>query len=246
MSEPLAIAQLLRNHAALKQRKGLFQGRQMTFFRYKRFVRALTSPEYQKHSKGNPERYPAVPTDADHASDEARKVFVSLISSQVIVPCQKLHSSECKEHDLKPNKDFPHLVLKSETALGPDEYYMWNYNPKSWWDYLIVSGVVLGILAVVCYPLWPYSMRRGAYYVSWAALGLLMVFFGIALIRLVLYLISLPIASAKGGFWLFPNLFEDCGVLESFKPLYGFGDRDTYSYLKKLKRQKKKQQSKIK
>lgn len=230
-----AVAKLLRHHRELKQRKGLFQSRQVDFFRYKRFVRALQSSEYAKKSEMQPEAYPPVGTD-----EAARDVFISLIRAQLVVPCVKLHSSECKEHGLKPSKDFPTLILSNKAVLQPDEYYVWNYNPKTVTDYLIVVGVIAAILALVSYPLWPALMRRASYYVSLGALGLLGLFFVLAIVRLVIYLVSLPFTKSQGGFWIFPNLFEDCGVIESFKPLYGYGDKECYSYLKKMKRNKRK------
>lgn len=243
---PVHVADLLRRHKELKQRQGFFQSRQVDFFRYKRFVRALKSSDYTKKSKSQPGFYPPITGETEEEKDaKAREVFITLIKSQLVVPAVKLHSHECKEHDLKPNKDFPNLILSNKATLQPNEYYVWNYYPKSIWDYLIVVGVVVGILALVCYPLWPVSMRRGSYYVSLGALGLLLVFFVVAIIRLVVYIFSLLVTKKEtGGFWLFPNLFEDCGVIESFKPLYGFGEVDSYSYIKKMKRMKKKQAKK--
>ncbi|CCC69184.1 hypothetical protein NCAS_0C01940 [Naumovozyma castellii] len=236
----LAIAKLLRHHRELKQRKGLFQTRHVDFFRFKRFERALKSPEYIKKSTNQPDLYPPVTgTEDEHAS--ARNLFIMLIKAQYVVPCQKLHNQDCKNHGLKANKDYPNLILSSKATLQPDEYYVWNYNPKSITDYLIVIGVVSVILALACYPLWPRSMRRGSYYVSMGCLMLLCGFFVVAIIRLILYVLSLLVIKKKGGFWLFPNLFEDCGVLDSFKPLYGFGEKDSYSYIKKMKRMKRKQ-----
>lgn len=117
---------------------------------------------------------------------------------------------------------------------------MWNYNPKTLTDYLIVIGVISAILALVCYPLWPMFMRRGSYYLSMGALGLLGLFFAMAIVRLIIYLVTLPLTKSQGGFWIFPNLFEDCGVLESFRPFYGYGEKECYSYLKKVKRNKRK------
>lgn len=236
MSEPspqstIAITNLLRTHSDLKQRQGLFQSRLVDFFRYKRFVRALKSDKYKAKSKKQPELYPAVTSDED-----ARNIFVSLIKAQFVVPAVKLHSAECKEHGLKPNKSYPNLLLSNKATLQPDEYYVWSYNPKSIYDYLTVIGIIVGVLAFVCYPLWPPYMKRGTYYLSIAALALIGIFFGIAIVRLIVYLLSLAAVSEKGGFWLFPNLFEDCGVIESFKPLYGFGEKECYSFLKKEKR----------
>lgn len=242
---PLAVAKLLRHHPLLKQRKGLFDSRQIDFFRYKRFVRALRSKEYVKKSQNQPEVYPIVGT-GEEGDQQAREVFISLIRAQLVVPSTKLHSEECRSRGLKPSKDFPNLILSNKAVLQPDEYYVWNYNPKSLTDYLIVIGVISAILALVCYPLWPRSMRRGSYYLSMGALGLLGLFFVLAILRLVVYLITLPMSKDKGGFWLFPNLFEDCGVLESFRPLYGYGEKECYSYLKKVKRNKRRQAKKEK
>lgn len=235
----LAVAKLLRHHSELKQRKGLFDSRQIDFFRYKRFVRALRSKEYTKKSQEQPEVYPVI-GEGEEGDMQAREVFISLIRAQLVVPSVKLHSEECKDHGLKPSKEFPSLILSNKAVLQPDEYYVWNYNPKSVVDYLIVIGVISVILALVCYPLWPMFMRRGSYYLSMGALGLLGVFFAMAILRLIIYLATLPMMKSKGGFWMFPNLFEDCGVLESFKPLYGYGEKDCYSYLKKEKRNKRK------
>lgn len=240
----LAVAKLLRHHKELKQRKGLFQSRQIEFFRYKRFLRALRSPEYTKNSVNQPQLYPPIAGNDNEGHDDgdsrAREVFISLIKAQLVVPCVKLHSNECKDHDLKPSKEYPNLILSNKAVLQPDEYYVWNYNPKTLTDYLIVIGVISAILALVCYPLWPISMRRASYYLSLGALGLLGLFFLLAIIRLIIYLISLAVVKEKGGFWIFPNLFEDCGVLESFKPFYGVGEKECYSYIKKMKRNKRK------
>lgn len=236
-----AIATLLRNHKELKQRQGLFQAKQTDFFRYKRFVRALHSEEYANKSARQPEIYPTIPSNKIEDQLKSREIFIQLIKAQMVIPVKKLHSQECKEHGLKPSKDFPHLIVSNKAQLEADEYFVWNYNPRTYMDYLIVIGVVSIILALVCYPLWPRSMRRGSYYVSLGAFGILAGFFAVAILRLILYVLSLIVYKDVGGFWIFPNLFEDCGVLESFKPLYGFGEKDTYSYKKKLKRMKKKQ-----
>ncbi|KAH3902226.1 Sec63 complex subunit SEC62 SCDLUD_002043 [Saccharomycodes ludwigii] len=229
-----AIASKLRHHPELKQRKGLFENRQVEFFKYKRFIRSLNSPEYTKLSSSNFTLYPPIESDLD-----AKQIFIGLIKQQLIVPCIKLHHDELKEHNLAPNKDFPQFLLSNRALLQPDEYYIWNYNPKSFMDYLIVFGICSGVLTLVCYPLWPLKMRLGVYYLSYGVLGLLLAFLILALLRLFIYLLTLPVFTTEGGFWLFPNLFEDCSVLDSFKPLYGFGDKQCYSSVKKLKKKKK-------
>ncbi|KAK5779760.1 Sec63 complex subunit SEC62 PWA37_000970 [Arxiozyma heterogenica] len=243
------VAKVLRKHEALKQRKGLFQNNPTDFFRYKRFLRALNSNEYINKCSNQPDIYPSVINSETHEFDEdkAKQIFIMLISNQIILPVKKLHSNELKEHNLKPSKDYPNLISTDKAILQPNEYYIWNYNPKSIWDYVIVFGIILTILALVCYPLWPLKMRRATYYISIGALWVIVAFFIIAIIRLVLAVLSYPFTRGEksvGLFWLFPNFFEDCGIVDSFRPLYGFGDLETYSYQKKMKRLKKRQQKK--
>lgn len=63
------------------------------------------------------------------------------------------------------------------------------------------------MLAGVMFPLWPYTLRLGVWYLSMAVLGLLGAFFAMAIFRLILYMVTLVVA--KPGLWLFPRLFED-------------------------------------
>lgn len=63
------------------------------------------------------------------------------------------------------------------------------------------------MLSVVMYPLWPYTLRLGVYYLSMGVLCLLGLFFGMAILRLIFYVITLVVA--KPGIWVFPRLFED-------------------------------------
>lgn len=256
---PLAVANLLRRSPLLKQRMGIFQSRTADFFRYKRFCRAVDSPAYTKKSAQQPDLFPVMPKTAEKDQEEEeeedpkvamahRLLFIQLIRAQIVLPVTKLHSDELEKHDLSPSKEYPHLIPAKQAALTPDEYYVWNYNPRSLWDTFVVVAVVAGILALVCYPLWPLAMRRGSYYVSLAALAFLALFFAIAILRLIVWAISVPLVSAPksdNALWLFPNLFEDCGIIDSFKPFYGFGKTDSYSYIKKQKRIKRKQARKL-
>ncbi len=49
--------------------------------------------------------------------------------------------------------------------LGNDAY-VWLYDPTPWYYYLAGGAIVLGIIAVCLFPLWPAEMR----YFSVAAL----------------------------------------------------------------------------
>lgn len=62
--------------------------------------------------------------------------------------------------------------------------------------------------------------RKGVYYLSIAAAGFLVFILGLAVLRFVVFCVVWTITGSKHHFWLFPNLTEDVGFLESFWPLY--------------------------
>ncbi|KAL9541831.1 hypothetical protein PS6_010114 [Mucor atramentarius] len=101
-----------------------------------------------------------------------------------------------------------------------DGYYMWIWEGSQVKLYMGAAALVAVVLAGVLFPLWPNFLRLGVWYLSIAVLCLVGVFFGIAIVRLILYVITYPVLPR--GFWIFPNLFEDVGIVESFIPLYGF------------------------
>jgi len=74
------------------------------------------------------------------------------------------------------------------------------------------------MLAGVMFPLWPSSLRLGVWYLSILVLALIGVFFGIAIVRLVFYIVTVLVRPP--GIWIFPQLFADVGFVDSFIPLY--------------------------
>lgn len=99
-------------------------------------------------------------------------------------------------------------------------YYVWLYDGPQWKQKLYAGGALAGILAVVFFPVWPYTLRLGVWYVSMGLLGLLGLFFAMAIVRLILYIITR--LSLQRGWWLYPNLFEDVGFFDSFRPLWAW------------------------
>ena len=56
-------------------------------------------------------------------------------------------------------------------------------------------------------------------------------------VRVIIFSIIWMLTMGKHHFWIFPNLTEDCGVIESFKP---FIKHDVYDSTKELKEKAKK------
>ncbi|ABN67822.1 subunit of ER protein- translocation complex [Scheffersomyces stipitis CBS 6054] len=213
----LNLASYLYQNSIMKQRTGLLNNeRDIEFFRYKRLSRALLSDDYK--SKQQNVKNGLIPINNE---TDVQRVLVLLIQNQLILPVEKLHYAEIKAiKGWKPNRTKPTLKRMDKAHVDPDAYFAWIYTKPNPYILLYSILAVAGIFAVILFPLWPSFMKRGVWYLSMAALGLIGLFFATAIVRLIIYIISL-VAFPK-PFWLFPNLFEDCGVLESFQPLYGW------------------------
>ncbi|KAI9216481.1 translocation protein Sec62-domain-containing protein [Blastocladiella britannica] len=99
----------------------------------------------------------------------------------------------------------------------PTEYFVLAHKPTSPWHMAGSVGLVVVVLAGVMFPLWPESLRQGVVYISYALLALLGLLAVLAVARLVAY--GALVAVGKPG-WLFPNLFADVGIVESFVPVW--------------------------
>lgn len=75
-------------------------------------------------------------------------------------------------------------------------------------------------MTVVMFPLWPVTLRIGVWYLSMCFLGLIGLFFAMAIFRLILFCAT--IFTVPPGLWLYPNLFEDVGFFDSFRPVWGW------------------------
>ena len=107
------------------------------------------------------------------------------------------------------------------TQEAHDEmYYVWIFEGPQWKTKLYAAGALAVILAIVFFPVWPYKLRLGVWYLSMACLGVLGLFFAMAIFRLILFTITM--FAVPPGLWLYPNLFEDVGFFDSFKPVWAW------------------------
>jgi len=97
------------------------------------------------------------------------------------------------------------------------------------------------MLGGVMFPLWPPTMRLGVWYLSMGMLGLIGLFFAIAIVRLIFYVITVLVVSP--GIWIFPQLFADVGFVESFIPLWEWDLPKKKSKKKKGDKGKEKEKS---
>ena len=112
------------------------------------------------------------------------------------------------------------VKIEQQQDIRPDLHYVFLYEGSQWKNKMYAGLAVTGILAVVLFPLWPATLRIGVWYLSMAMLGLLALFFAMAIFRLLLFCVT--VLAVPPGLWLYPNLFEDVGFFDSFRPLWGW------------------------
>ena len=117
-------------------------------------------------------------------------------------------------------------------------YYVWLFEGSQIKTKLYAGGALALILAVVFFPVWPYKLRLGVWYLSMAAMGVLGLFFAMAIVRLILFIITM--FAAPPGLWLYPNLFEDVGFFDSFRPVWAWQEtKETKKEARAAKKAKK-------
>jgi len=197
------VAQFLRgSNSGMKIRVGALNGKRIDYFKGKSAIKALLSPAYAKLKS-----VPKVTTEA-----EAHALLHSLIPFTFFLRVDRGGSSGASSSS-------PKLITVNPMQLfKPEEYYAWFYEGSQWTTYAGGVLMVAIMLAGVMFPLWPPTLRLGVWYLSIACLGLVGLFFAIAIARLIFYIGSVVVASP--GIWIFPKLFADVGFVESFTPLW--------------------------
>ncbi|KAF7319019.1 Translocation protein [Mycena chlorophos] len=197
------VAVFLRSgKAGIKVRVGALNGKRFDYFKGKSAIKALLSPAYAK-LKG-------VPKITNEAEAIATLALVN--SFAFFLRVQRGAASGSSSSSPKVLQ-----VIPEQKFVG-DEYYVWFFEGSQWTTYAGAILMVGVMLAGVMFPLWPPIMRQGVYYLSMGMLGLIGLFFAIAIVRLIFYIITVIVASP--GIWIFPKLFADVGFVESFIPLY--------------------------
>lgn len=168
-----------------------------------------------------------------------------LALNQLAFQVIKLDTDDAIALSLKPRAGIPCLQINYNQQFEDDMYICWFYEPPvGIKTYLYATVALVLVFGVVLFPLWPLAMRLAVWYLSVGLLGLVAAFFGIALVRLVLFVITY--VAIKPGLWIFPNLFEDVGVIESFVPFWAWHGIETMERYRPKKRvSKKKKQAKL-
>lgn len=182
----------------------------------KRAFRALQSDAYKKARTKDPLLPPV--TNDQEARNALQLMPLNMLALRVI---KKEDEHEGHNHK-KPKrvKGLWDVKIHGQQEFEPMMHYMWIYEVPSIKTKVYSILAVIAVFAVVLFPLWPMFMRQGVWYLSVGMMGLLAAFFAMAIFRLILFCVT--VFAVPPGLWLFPNLFEDVGFFDSFKPLWGW------------------------
>ncbi|GBE83882.1 Translocation protein [Sparassis crispa] len=192
---------LRSSKAGMKVRVGVLNGKRLDYFKGKAAIKALMSPAYAKLKN--------VPHVA--SEEDAQSLLLSIIPLAFFLRVERGAPSGSSSSP-------KHLQITQMQVFAPGDYYAWFYEGSQWTTYLGGVAMVAIMLAGVMFPLWPPIMRLGVWYISMGVLGLIGLFFAIAIVRLIFYIITVIVASP--GIWIFPKLFADVGFVDSFIPLW--------------------------
>lgn len=165
----------------------------------------------------------------DSASAEA--AFKLLPLSYLALRVSKVDPHEGHNHAKPKNrtKGLWTVKIEGEQLFEPMMYYVWQWEGPQWKQKAMAAAVVAGIFTVVLFPLWPMMLRQGVWYLSVGCMGLLGLFFAMAIFRLILFCVTVFVVPP--GLWLYPNLFADVGFFDSFKPLWGWQEVCSIDFL---------------
>lgn len=219
------------------QRKDMFRGRQQHSYDnslsiekigtdrttplslVKRALRALQSPAYKTACSKNQLLTPV--TDAATASEVFKLLPLSLLALRV--EKSDPHAGHNHGPPSKPQKRVKGLWtvhIEQQQDIADDLHYVWLYDGPQWKQKMYAAGALVLIMAVVMFPLWPIKLRIGVWYLSMVMLGLIGLFFAMAIFRFILFAVTW--FAVPPGLWLYPNLFEDVGFFDSFRPVWGW------------------------
>jgi len=185
----------------------------------KRALRALQSPAYTKAASKKKSGLPPVDSPAT-ASEVFKLLPLSLLAlrvSKVDPHAGHDHAPPAKQ---KRTKGLWHVKIEQQQDINDELHYVWLYEGPQWKQKLYAGGALAAILAAVMFPLWPVTLRIGVWYLSMGLLGLIGLFFAMAICRLILFCVT--VFTVPPGLWLYPNLFEDVGFFDSFRPVWGW------------------------
>lgn len=121
-------------------------------------------------------------------------------------------------------KDSQRVDIAISNTINPNDFYMWTEDKVDYQSMVVALSVVAFLFFLSMFRIWPFWLRSKLGYIKYLLGGLLCVILLITILRLIIF--SITYFTHYPGLWIFPNINEDCGPIESFKPLYSWGNEN--------------------
>lgn len=194
------VATFLRRSPLVKTHEMIMAERRVDVFKGSLATKAILSSAFQK-TRG-------LPKIAD--AEEATALLQKLLHAGLIIRAKPVNAR---------------LLQPDLTRTWSDEaVYAWIYEGSQWMTILGGTALVILVLAFFMFPLWPTGLRyKASILINWGmygVIGIIGFLLLLSIVRMIFYVITF--IALKPGIWIFPNLWADCGVLESFVPLWAW------------------------
>mmetsp|Transcript_3558 Transcript_3558/g.8368 ORF Transcript_3558/g.8368 Transcript_3558/m.8368 type:complete len:356 (+) Transcript_3558:123-1190(+) len=221
--EPLM--KLLLSKKGIKTKSASEVGRKkVDYFRGRDFKKFLMSSEELLKKKcsaalkatleGKP---PANDKDVERLGAELiQKNFCYKAMYKPINPTAKSESGSDKKSKKWPDR----LGRTPNQSFDCEGFYVITYEGGSGLQHFLLALIIVGVLLVCMFPVWPMWAKIGIWYLSVIFLSL---YFGLLILRMIIYTAFWIVGF---DFWIFPNLNDEyCGFLDSFQPFYSWEKR---------------------
>lgn len=112
------------------------------------------------------------------------------------------------------NYKYPKKLIPLNGTMKEKGFYGFEIVKSQTKTTILAIIFAVSIIAVILFPLWPYSVKLGIFNVLFYFSASLI---GLVIIRLIVFIALFPFGI---DFWIFPNMFDDdLGILDSFIPL---------------------------
>mmetsp|Transcript_7879 Transcript_7879/g.18416 ORF Transcript_7879/g.18416 Transcript_7879/m.18416 type:complete len:351 (+) Transcript_7879:86-1138(+) len=130
-------------------------------------------------------------------------------------------SSKSESGSEKKVKKWPDRLARTPNqTFDCEQFYVITYEGNNGMQHFLLALIILGVLLVCMFPVWPMWAKIGIWYLTVIFLTL---YFGVLILRMVIFTMFWTVGF---DFWIFPNLNDEyCGFLDSFQPFYSWEKR---------------------
>mmetsp|Transcript_110988 Transcript_110988/g.254395 ORF Transcript_110988/g.254395 Transcript_110988/m.254395 type:complete len:341 (-) Transcript_110988:120-1142(-) len=194
--------------------------RKVSYFRGKDFMKLFEKQEALVVKKCKKALDKFCDGKAPSTPEHAVQLGQQLIMSRMIFPAVYKPVGGDNADGSGKTKKWPDRLQRAPRPFNADGYYIIDYEGSQTGRTILVALLVIGILLMCMFKVWPMWAKLGAWY-------LLVVFLSMVFVLLIVRLVAFMCFWILGyDFWIFPNLLdEDLGVVESFIPSYSWDKR---------------------